>query len=142
MKTYKVILEPIEDGWWLATAPGVQGCLTDAPTIGKAKRRIRDALSCFVEDYDTAELEFEVKLPKELTGKVAKLQDVQERLEALLQASRAIKDGIIADSKAFHLSMRDLAELIGVSHQRVHQLARRQAPKRTARPGAKRASHG
>lgn len=55
---YQVHLERDEEsGWWIVTVPSVPGCLTQAPTSEDVVPRIREALSLFVDDAETAPLE-------------------------------------------------------------------------------------
>jgi len=134
MKTYKVTLEPIEDGYWLATVPSVQGCLTQAPTISKVKRRIRDALSLFVKDAETAELKFDVKLPKDFLKELEQFEvAAREARNAGAMYQKFAERLSRRAHKELRLSVRETAELMGVSPQRAHQWA--------ARPG-KKASNG
>jgi predicted RNase H-like HicB family nuclease len=125
MKAYRVTLEPIEDGWWMASIPSVQGCRTQGRTITQAKRRLREALALFVDDADKAVFKAHLKLPPDFESALQKYRsetkaarEVQARARALAQrlARRAIKE--------LHLTMREAGELLGVSHQRIEQISR------------------
>ena len=64
----RVILRPIEDGWWLAEVPSLPGCLTQGPTKEEALENIKDAIQAYIavlqedgepipeDDYQEAEL--------------------------------------------------------------------------------------
>ena len=64
----RVILRPIEDGWWLAEVPSLQGCLTQGATKEEALENIKDAIQGYIavleedgrpipeDDYQKAEL--------------------------------------------------------------------------------------
>lgn len=128
MKTYRVVIEPIEDGWWMASVPSVQGCRTQGRTIKRATRRIREALSLFVNDAEKAGLEVELKLPGDFKRAIEKYKaearaarDAQTRTAELAKrlASRAVRE--------LHLTMREAGKLLGVSHQRIEQIARSRA---------------
>jgi predicted RNase H-like HicB family nuclease len=54
MKSYEVNYQRDEMGWWVASVPTVQGCHTQGRTIEETRRRIREALSLFVEDAERA----------------------------------------------------------------------------------------
>lgn len=73
-RTYRVVMEPVEDGHWLATVSSVQGCLTQGRTVKEATRRIREALALFVDDADDAELKVELKPPAKAKAEIAKAQ--------------------------------------------------------------------
>jgi predicted RNase H-like HicB family nuclease len=64
----RVILRPIEDGWWLAEVPSLPGCLTQGESKEEALENIKDAIQGYIEvleedglpipedDYQEAEL--------------------------------------------------------------------------------------
>jgi predicted RNase H-like HicB family nuclease len=54
-KQYEVVYQRDETGWWQARVPQIPGCHTQGRTVEEARRRIREALSLFVDDTDTAE---------------------------------------------------------------------------------------
>ena len=120
---YAVRYEPIEDGWWLAVVPDVPGCLTQGKSLRQARERIREALSLYATDANTAELIETKVLPRSVLNAVEKAQEYREAVEdAQLKASSASRVAVRALLKR-GLSMRDAAELLEISHQRVAQLA-------------------
>ena len=62
-KQYDVVYQRDETGWWQARVPQVPGCHTQGRTVDEARRRIREALSLFVDGAATAELRDDVDLP-------------------------------------------------------------------------------
>ena len=64
----RVILRPIEDGWWLAEVPSLPGCLSQGQTKNKALENVKDAIQGYIavleedgrpipeDDYRQAEL--------------------------------------------------------------------------------------
>lgn len=123
MKEYRVRYERDARSWWVATAPDVPGCHTQGRTLAEARRRIRDALSLFVPDADRAELVEDVQLPatvrKALRDASARRQDAETARERATGQLRRSARLLVED---LGLSRRDAAELLGISHQRVHQL--------------------
>jgi Sec-independent protein translocase protein TatA len=93
-------------------------------TIEEARRRIREALLTAVDDAATAALAENVKLPKairqqlELVRKLRRAADEQDAKagEATRRAARALL-------REMKLSVRDAGALLGMSGQRVQQLA-------------------
>lgn len=61
---YVVRYEQDENGVWVATVPAVDGCFTQGPTFAEARARIREALSLFIDDADTATLIEEMADPE------------------------------------------------------------------------------
>src|SRR5215204_7701437 len=60
---YRVVFERDGSGAWIARVPRVRGCHTYGRTLQQARRRIREALSLWVEDADSVELVEDVRLP-------------------------------------------------------------------------------
>jgi len=64
MKTFTVIYERDEAGWWVAEVPDVPGCHTQGHTVEEARERLLDALSLYVDDPDQILLREEARLPE------------------------------------------------------------------------------
>ena len=125
MNTYRVTYERDESGWWVASVRGVRGCHTQGRTVDEARRRIREAMALFVPNARSAKLVDDVRLPataeKAIRAYVAlrKQADEDDR-RAALAARRAVR---LLQGGKLKMSARDAARVLGVSHQRVHQLA-------------------
>jgi predicted RNase H-like HicB family nuclease len=121
VKTYRVAYERDESGWWVASVRGVRGCHTQGRTVDEARRRIREALALFVDDARKASIVDDVKLPNAATRAIRayvtlrKKADQEDR-RAARRAVRVLRTGKLK------MSARDAARLLGLSHQRVHQL--------------------
>ncbi len=128
METYTVHFERDPSGWWIVTVPGVQGCRTQGRSIAEGRRRIREALALFVGETDAgrAVLEDDVALPAPLRRRVGQVMAVRERAElARTEAREATREAMDELTREAGLSLRDAAELLGVSFQRVQQIVRR-----------------
>jgi hypothetical protein len=104
----------------------VRGCHTQGRTIDEARRRIREALALFVDDAREAPIVDQVKLPRSATKAVRAYASLrrkadQEGRRAAHAARRAVR---VLQTGKLKMSARDAARLLGLSHQRVHQLAR------------------
>jgi predicted RNase H-like HicB family nuclease len=124
MKTYHVAYERDESGWWVASVREVRGCHTQGRTVAEANRRIREALELFVDDARAARIVDDVKLPASVRKAIRDYATLRKRADqedrrAALAARRAVR--LLRGGK-LKMSARDAARLLGVSHQRVHQL--------------------
>jgi predicted RNase H-like HicB family nuclease len=122
-KAYRVVIERDETGAWIAHVRGVRGCHTYGRTLEQARRRIREALSLWVEDADTAELLEEIRLPSEArhaiqSSSAARTRAEREREDAQRATTAAAK--LLVERQG--LGVRDAGELLGLSYQRVQQL--------------------
>lgn len=122
---YRVVFERDEDGAWIARVPSVRGCHTHGRTIEQARGRVREALSLWVDDADDAELVEEVRLPPSARDAVRRSRTARGRAAAQREnARRATVEAARALVRDAGLGLRDAAELLGISHQRVQQLLR------------------
>ena len=122
---YSAVFEPDAGGRWLAHVAEVSACHTHGRTLDEARRRLREALSLWVDDAGEAELVEDIRLPTRAheslqRSRAARLRAEQERTtaaNAVREAARTLVDEL-------HLGLRDAGELLGLSHQRVQQLVR------------------
>lgn len=127
MSTYHVVYERDESGWWHVRIPAVPGCHTQGRTVEEARRRIREALALFVDDAKakTATLKDEITLPalaRKAIHEYTQHRKLAEREEARASSAARAVVKLLRRGK-LKMSTRDAAELLGISHQRVHQLA-------------------
>jgi predicted RNase H-like HicB family nuclease len=121
--TYRVEVKRDEAGAWVARVPSVPGCHTYGRTLHQVEGRIREALGLWVGDAEAADIVLDVRLPADARQRVravhamrAKATRAQE--EAQEQLSMTARELV----ETHGLSLRDAAELIGVSHQRIQQV--------------------
>lgn len=120
---YEVVIERDKGGSWLARIPSVRGCHTYGRTLEQTRRRIREALSLWVDDADEADLVFDVRLPAKIRTELARADTARQRSStATKEAQRALRTAAADLTSTLAVSRRDAAELLGLSHQRVQQL--------------------
>ena len=121
-KTYTAIYDyDADDHAWNVRIKGIAGCQTYGRSIRQAQARIREALAIWL-DAAPADLVIRDQFPAPLASvadNVVRARTAADRAGAKAQqqtveAVRALTD--------LGLSRRDAAELLGLSHQRVHQL--------------------
>ncbi len=126
MKTYHIVYERDEAGWWVASVREVRGCHTQGRTVDEARRRIVDAMDLFIDNARSAKIVDDVKLPAVAAKAIRayatlRKRAAQEDRRVAVAARRAVR---VLRGGRLKMSARDAARLLGLSHQRVHQLAR------------------
>jgi hypothetical protein len=132
---YRVVVSR-EDPWWVAVAHGeglpAHGAATETRTIADLEDKVRDLIVLRTNadlrmSYEAAakglDLDWSYDLPAEAEVALRDYQESKRDLAAAqaryaeneLQAASVLK----AETRA---SVRDVAALMGISHQRVHQL--------------------
>lgn len=127
MKTYNSTLElDPRSRQWMADIEGLP-VHTWGRTLGRVKEYAHEALALHL-DVDVAEVQGCImfrtpQLPAPVMDAVGNAE--RARAEADLSAARAAETKAAAAGalvRDAHLSMRDAAEILGISHQRVQQL--------------------
>ena len=125
MNVYHVAYQRDESGWWVASVREVRGCHTQGRTVDEARRRIREAMELFVDDAQSAKVVDDVKLPATAAKAIRTYATLRKRADqedrrAAIAARRAVR---LLQGGKLKMSARDAARVVGISHQRVHQLA-------------------
>ena len=125
VKTYHVTYERDESGWWVASVRGLRGCHTQGRTVDEARRRIIEAMELFIDNARSAKIVDDVRLPAVAKKAIRAYTSLRRRAEqedrrASVAARRAVR---VLRGGRLRMSARDAARVLGLSHQRVHQLA-------------------
>lgn len=126
--TYNVTFERDSNDRWFVRCPEVRGAHSHGRTLASARSNIREAIALVLDIKDETEFDLVETvhlLDSGLQVALNTARDLRQRavdLEA--EASSATIDAVAASANSEDsLGMRDLADLLGLSHQRVQQLA-------------------
>jgi predicted RNase H-like HicB family nuclease len=123
MTKYRVKLERDASGAWIAKCLDVPGCHTYGRSLRQARSRVREALALWVDDADKAELVFQYHFPSEWREAVEACRRSRTRALNAERDAQAITAAIATElTQSQGLSLRDVAEMFGLSHQRVQQI--------------------
>jgi hypothetical protein len=132
---YRVVVSR-EDPWWIAVSCGAglpdHGAATETRTISDLEDKVRDLIvlrtgADLRKPYEAAaralDLEWFYELPPDAEAALRDYRDSKADLDAakVRYAQRAEQAASVLYSDA-RASVRDIAKLMGISHQRVHQL--------------------
>ena len=122
-KHRRAVFERDAEGWWVASVPSVPGCHTQGRTLAQARERLRDALGVSVEGEQIPELSEQVRLPRNVDLILTSFRTRRASAEtALARANEVTRRAAVVLTGQWGVSLRDAADLLGLSHQRVAQL--------------------
>lgn len=122
-RRYTAVVVRDEDGYWFVDFPDVPGCHTQGRTLRAARERMRDALSLFVDDADRGEIVEDLRLPSNALAAVRRTAQLREQAAETQQESQAAARVAVRILLDAGLTLRDVGDVLGLSFQRVHQLA-------------------
>jgi hypothetical protein len=127
--THRVVFTR-EDGHWTVVAPEVHPAHTWGPNLKTASKRIKEAIALVLDLPPGAEKSMELDAEYRIAGidddKVSVFGDASEARRQLSAAQQRAEDALrvaVERGRDLDLSMRDIAAMTGVSHQRVAQVA-------------------
>jgi predicted RNase H-like HicB family nuclease len=126
-RTYHADFELDQSGVWLAEIEEIPQVHTYGRTLGKARQYVVDALALWLnEPIESLKGRIEYRPPALDSTLLKKVHEAMAAREIAEGATVTAGDLMTAAAKALtadaKLSLRDAAELLGVSHQRVQQL--------------------
>ena len=123
MKAYTVRYEQDEAGYWVATVLGIPGCHTQGRSIATVRVRVPEALAVCVDDASDATLHEVFRLKAKPTLALArKAMAARTRAEKAEDQARKLLRAAVREL-LHDMSHRDAAAVLGISHQRIAQLA-------------------
>jgi predicted RNase H-like HicB family nuclease len=123
MANYTITYDRDESGAWIAQVRGVREAHSYGRTIEQARERVREALSLWRTNAETAEFLDDIHLPREASGLVKAFIDARKRADKeQLRAQQSARTAAHALTDRWNYSLRDAGEVLGVSRQRVKQI--------------------
>jgi predicted RNase H-like HicB family nuclease/DNA-binding CsgD family transcriptional regulator len=127
--TFNVRYTPDDNGQWLVevlSSPESEpiGVYTHGRTLAKAEANAREALAVWfdVDDQDSFLLLPTINIEPRLISKAVEAKNRREALRKQEAEAAKLTAEAVADLAARGLSTRDIAYIVGISHQRVQQL--------------------
>lgn len=112
-------------GWWVVEVPEIEGLLTQAKTLSQVEFMVKDAAALITGEPEDS---FEVEVVPVIAEGVREHLTTSKRLfEVAARAQRtAAEESRLAarELAASGLTVRDVGAVLGVSHQRAHQLVK------------------
>jgi DNA-directed RNA polymerase specialized sigma24 family protein len=119
-KTYTAVVTRDEAGWWVGIVRGLAGVHSQARRLDQLRGRLLEAVAAAgVRDAD---VKLDIRLPKPTLAKVRQAAAARRKAEQASGAAASSMREAARQLASSGLSVRDAAELLGVSFQRVHQL--------------------
>jgi hypothetical protein len=111
--------------WWAIEIPEVpQGAYTQARRLGDVEHMARDLLSLMFEvPEDSFRVVVKPVLGPELDELVRRARQTRARAEDAARASADANAAVVTALLRLGLSMRETGQILGLSHQRVAQIA-------------------
>lgn len=122
MKRFKVTVkrDPEDRSVWLVNVAGQPGAHTFGRSLAEAKRHGIEVVALWFElEPEQFQIEWEIKMG-ELAGPVKRARAAMAHAEE----DRCRRDQAVKTLTEAGVSYRDVAELLGLSHQRVAQITR------------------
>jgi predicted RNase H-like HicB family nuclease len=121
--TYKAIAER-SGKWWAVELPDVPGGFTQGRNLKEAAEMAREAVALLLDlPEEEIEIDLQPKLPKDTTTALADFQTRRLQREEAEEAERTAQAAAARALTGAGLSVRDAGVVLGISHQRVAQLA-------------------
>jgi len=112
--------DPEEGGTWLVNVAGTPGAHTFGRSLGEARRHGVDMVALW---FDLEPEQFDIDWDVRLGDLAAQVRQARSAM-AHADADRLRRDEAVRALTEAGMSYRDIAELLGLSHQRVAQIAR------------------
>ncbi len=113
--------------WWAITAPRHPGLFSQAKRLDQVDAMAREAIAMMldIDEADVGDIDVVVTPPAEVAGLLETLKASSAAAEAATRAAAEARSEAAKLLRERGLPMRDVGELLGISHQRVSQILAR-----------------
>ncbi|HZT67790.1 MAG TPA: hypothetical protein VFA11_18515 [Acidimicrobiales bacterium] len=121
-RRFKLVVkrDPEDPSFWLVNVAGTPGAHTFGRSLGEAKRRGVEVVALWFEiEPQQFEIDWDIRL-----GDLGSYVKEARNAMAHAEADRQRRDEAVRALMNAGVSYRDIAELLGLSHQRVAQIAK------------------
>lgn len=123
MKTYIVNAEWGQSGWWVITVPEVRGAISQARRLDQVAENVHEVLELMTgEKPDQYEIDLRWSVPGEAGATAEQARRIREEVDALTENLEAVSVEAVRRLRMDGFSYRDIGMMLGISHQRAHQL--------------------
>jgi predicted RNase H-like HicB family nuclease len=120
---YRYERQPDGGAAWIVELAEEPRCHTFGRTLRAAQRNIREAAAWYEVGPSQVEVDDDVRLPAPASRALGRSRTLRDRERKAHEQARAATAAAVAALRDVGLSERDMGTLLGLSHQRVHQLA-------------------
>ena len=125
MNTYDVTVTR-EDGFWVADVVGHRGVATETRRLANLEVEVRDLLAGLYDlDEDAIELRLDLEpaLGPDASKHLAEFEYARDALAMAQSNYESSQRAAVTELRHAEVSLRDAASLLGISFQRVQQIA-------------------
>ena len=124
MTTYTVSVTR-EGRWWMVRVPEIDQ-VTQARRLSEVTRAARELIAVTL-DVPMSTVSVLVRVERvgdieDVTGRAEAIRKEHARVDELVRRAEDESKEVARQLAGAHVPMRDIGELLGISHQRVHQL--------------------
>lgn len=115
-----------EGSWWVAEIPSLDH-VTQARTISSVEEAVREVASLVTGgpmDGFHVDMDIQVEGVPGFQDKAVEIKRTREKAQELERQAQEATHQLANELTAAGVSVRDTAEFLGVSHQRIHQLTK------------------
>ena len=118
-------VEVVRSGrWWAITVPELGRVFSQARRLDQVEDRAREALALLLDipESEVGELEVQVTVPASAEAVLKELTAAQAAAAQAASETARIRPAAAQALRGEGLTLRDIGYLLGVSHERVHQM--------------------